>query len=86
MSKGLIWQDDENIIDVVYQSIYGLPVRDAMQVIKKYQEKQLIPIEWIKKQAFEYPQLNRNLFYQMIIEQWEKENEIQNKKTDNIVK
>lgn len=40
----------------------GLPIVEA------------IPIEWIKKQAFKHPHLNRNLFYQMIIEQWEEEN------------
>lgn len=46
--KGLIWQDDENIIDVVYQTIYGLPIKEAIHVVKLYQEKQLIPVDWIK--------------------------------------
>jgi len=34
-----------------------------------------IPIEWIKRKAFENPSLSRNLFYRLIIEEWEKENE-----------
>ena len=33
-----------------------------------------IPIEWIKRKAFENPSLSRNLFYRLIIEEWEKEN------------
>lgn len=45
--KGLIWQDDENIIDVVYQTIYGLPVKEALHIVEMYQRKQLIPVEWI---------------------------------------
>lgn len=49
--KGLIWQDDENIIDVVYQTIYGLPIKEAIHIVKLYQEKQLIPINWIKNYA-----------------------------------
>ena len=34
-----------------------------------------IPVDWIRKQAFNHPYLSRNLFYQMIIEEWRKENE-----------
>ena len=47
--KGLIWQDDENIIDVVYQTIYGLPIKEAIHVVELYQAKQLIPVDWILK-------------------------------------
>lgn len=71
MSKGLIWQDDENIIDVVYQTIYGLPVKEAIQVVKKYQEKQLIPIEWLKRYELAKGQEVR---LQDAINKWEKEN------------
>lgn len=83
MSKGLIWQDDENIIDVVYQSIYGLPIKEAMQVIKKYQEKQLIPVEWIEKWSEKfYKVINGKKYYTGdgydtvwdMMEDWEKEN------------
>lgn len=49
--KGLIWQDDENIIDVVYQTIYGLPVKEALHIVELYQRKQLIPVEWLLKRA-----------------------------------
>ena len=74
--KGLIWQDDENTIDVVYQTIYGLPVREAIQVIKKYQEKQLISKEWIIK--WECGFLNPNGEHRRVIKEmlqdWEKEN------------
>lgn len=49
--KGLIWQDDENIIDVVYQTIYGLPVKEALHIVELYQAKQLIPVEWLLKRA-----------------------------------
>lgn len=31
-----------------------------------------IPVDWIKKQAFKNPALNRNLFYNMIIDEWRK--------------
>ena len=48
--------------------VYEWAIKDAPTV-------KAIPIEWIKKQAFKHPHLNRNLFFQMIIEQWEKEND-----------
>lgn len=37
--------------------------------------KGAIPIEFIKRKAFENPSLSRNLFYRLIIDEWEKENE-----------
>ena len=45
--KGLIWQSDENIIDVVYQTIYGMPIKEAMSIIKQYQECLLIPRDYL---------------------------------------
>ena len=87
--KGLIWQDDENIIDVVYQTIYGLPIKEAIHVVKLYQEKQLIPIEWIEKwldkttgtrDGEDISQLPEQLKYAIAMinlmeMEWEKENE-----------
>lgn len=53
---------------------YAQGVQDLHKAILKC-KIDAIPVKWIKKQALEHPQLNRNLFYQMIIEQWEKEND-----------
>ena len=76
----LIYSEYTNMFDeqIVFDTVTKARV-DSMPTIKA------IPIEWIKKQAFEHPHLNRNLFYRMIIDEWEKEYGIQNKKTDNIV-
>ncbi len=82
--KGLIWQDDENTIDVVYQTIYGLPIKEAIHVVKLYQEKQLIPVDWIKSKKTEIThekydyvrgcQEGFNDCIDMLIMDWEKEN------------
>lgn len=48
MSKGLIWQDEENIIDVVYQTICGIPVKEAIRIVEQYSNRQLIPIDYIE--------------------------------------
>lgn len=84
--NGLIWQDDENIIDVVYQTIYGLPVKEALHVVELYEAKQLIPIEWILKWAdkncmycldYDYPTEKYDGWYDInnMLKDWEKENE-----------
>lgn len=81
--KGLIWQDDENIIDVVYQTIYGLPIKEAIHVVKLYQEKQLIPIEWILNKyrgKWEKAEMGRRDFQFIevideLLADWGKENE-----------
>ena len=52
MKDGLIWQSDENIIEVVYDSIYGLPVKTAMELVKMYTENQLIPMFWLKNKMY----------------------------------
>lgn len=83
--KGLIWQDDENIIDVVYQNIYGLPIKEAIHVVKLYQEKQLIPVDWIKSrksscfhEKYDYVRGyydGYNACIDYLIEEWKEENE-----------
>lgn len=50
--KGLIWEDEDNIIDVVYQSIYGVPVKEAMEIVRMYTENQLIPKQWLKQNMY----------------------------------
>lgn len=52
MKDGLIWQNDENIIEVVYDTIYGLPVKTAMEIVKMYTENQLIPRMWLKNKMY----------------------------------
>ena len=47
----------------------------AIQIIDTQKTVEAIPIEWIKRKAFENPHLSRNLFYRLIIEEWERENE-----------
>ena len=61
----------EQLLDAVMKKSYS---QASIQLINDQPEINAIPIEWIKKQAFKHPHLNRNLFYQMIIEQWEEEN------------
>lgn len=80
MSKGLIWQDDENTIDVVYQTIYGMPVKEAIHIVKLYRYGHLIPIEWIEnwyKTHVYYLKEEKPIIYayESMIEDWRKENE-----------
>lgn len=42
-----IIQDD--VLDVIYDSWYGLPLEEADKVVCDYVSKKLIPIEWVKK-------------------------------------
>ena len=37
-----------DIIDVIYDTWYGLPLEEADKVVHDYVLKKLIPIEWIK--------------------------------------
>ena len=62
--------DKMQLVDTVLKKRYS---QASINLILNQPEIEAIPIEWIKKQAFKHPHLNRNLFYQMIIEQWEKE-------------
>ena len=51
MSDKLIWQSKDNYlrpIEVVYESIYGMPIEKCMEILWKYSYRQLIPVEWIK--------------------------------------
>ena len=45
------------------------------QLVTNVPTIEAIPIEWIKRKAFENPSLSRNLFYRLIIDEWEKEND-----------
>lgn len=44
---GLIWQDDDNIVDVVYQTICGFPVKEAISIIEQYRAGRLIPRDYL---------------------------------------
>lgn len=72
--------------DKIIQKTYGVVIEDMFHMhetvevvstidIEKAPTVKAIPIEWIKRKAFENPSLSRNLFYRLIIEEWEKENE-----------
>lgn len=43
----IIKQND--IIDVIYDTICGYEPEEAYKILELYQAKQLIPIEWIKE-------------------------------------
>lgn len=43
----VIKQDD--VIDVIYDSWYGLPLDEADKVVRDYVHRKLIPVEWIKE-------------------------------------
>lgn len=73
-----IKQDD--ILDVIYDSWYGLPLEEADKVVYDYVHKKMIPIEWIvnwiTKQTI--PATHTCDDYEaaeMMLDDWEKENE-----------
>lgn len=77
-----IIKQNDDYIDVIYDTICGFKLDEAMDILEKYRYKQLIPIEWIKRYIAEegiYP--NRELLsveqadaIERMVENWEKEN------------
>lgn len=70
-------QDD--VIDVIYDSWYGLPLDEADKVVWDYAHRKLIPIEWLKnkvKEALDEHRIDDALFLKECLAKWEKENEI----------
>ena len=68
-------QDD--VLDVIYDSWYGLPLEEADKVVCDYVHRKLIPIEWIVKWAWAFMDKNSE-GYKMAMEllhDWEKEND-----------
>ena len=49
--------------------------KQSLDLIESQPTIEAIPVKWIRYQAFLHPELSRNLFYNMIIMGWEKENE-----------
>ena len=45
----IIVENEDNIIDVIYDRVCGYKLSEAVQILEKYRTKQLIPIEWIWK-------------------------------------
>lgn len=74
--------DVRSNIDSPEYEVKAIPIeRIEMFLEENYSElgyvkkEKAISIEWIKRKAFENPSLSRNLFYRMIIDEWEKEHE-----------
>lgn len=71
----VIKQDD--VIDVIYDSWYGLSLDKADKVVYDYTHGKLIPVEWIKqwfnKQYYIY---EKEMYLKDMLEDWEAENEI----------
>ena len=49
MGKGLIWEDKENCVDVIYETIYDIPIKHAMQILEEYKMGGLIPVKWVER-------------------------------------
>ena len=79
----IIVEDEDKIIDVIYERICGYKLSEAVQILEKYRTKQLIPVEFIKEQIAKTTDINDedefdvlyagNLGY--LLKLWEKENE-----------
>lgn len=59
-----------DIIDVIYDSWYGLPLEEADKVVCDYVHGELIPIEWLKEN---YGGLQ---IVRYIMKDWEREKEL----------
>jgi len=70
MSDKLIWQSKENpTIEVVYDSIYGMPIEKCMEILHNYRQGKYIPVEWLKEKYSWLTMAGE------IIKDWESENE-----------
>lgn len=67
---------DFKFTDYSHETLESVTVnlKDLFEEYGYIPKAKAIPIEWIKRKAFEHPSLSRNLFYRLIIEEWEKEN------------
>lgn len=69
MTKAIIQND---IIDVIYDTVCGYPIDEAIKIVEDYQQGKLIPIEWIKKWCGDEPYWSNCAMH--LIEDWEKGN------------
>ena len=60
-----------DIIDVIYDSWYDLPLEEADKVVCDYVNKKLIPIEWIGKWWDKQPPKRDSVFF--LLRDWERE-------------
>lgn len=80
----IIVEDEDKIIDVIYERVCGYKLSEAVQILEKYRTKKLIPVEWIEKWGKKfYKNINGKTYYTGdgydtawdLLEDWEKENE-----------
>lgn len=76
-------QDD--VLDVIYDSWYSLPLDKADKVIYDYVHRELIPIEWLKKHGAHLVTMPKRKFDSSnmaflftLIKDWEDENGTEN--------
>lgn len=72
----MIKQND--IIDVIYDSIYGYSLEEAFKILEDHRKGAYIPIEWIEKwfsQFYGEQGLEWNKCKRFMLEDWEKEND-----------
>ena len=77
----IIKQND--IIDVIYETICGYEPEEAYKILELYHCKRLIPIEWLINKCNKVDDLGMGIedwsikdCYKLVLEDWEKENEI----------
>lgn len=66
-----------DVIDVIYDSIYGYSLEEAFKILEDHRKGAYIPIEWIEKQMAKRENYGNiaNAIGHLLLE-WEKENEI----------
>lgn len=78
----IIKQND--YVDVIYDTICGFTLEEVIEILEKYRDKRLIPIDWIEnwsKQFYKY--INGTKYYMGdgydsvwdVIDEWRKEND-----------
>lgn len=75
MSK-LIWQNGpQEVTEVIYDTICGMPIDKAFEVLEQYECKRLIPVDYIKEQIKNWDNINAEVYLRALLYQWEEENE-----------
>lgn len=63
-----------DVIDVIYDSIYGYSLEEAFKILEDHRKGVYIPIEWIEEWGWKNG-MSESMSLRVMIEDWEKENE-----------
>lgn len=68
----MIKQND--VIDVIYDSIYGYSLEEAFKILEDHRKGTYIPVEWLLEKSRKLPFTSeKGMYIDEILEEWEEE-------------